>query len=161
MGASDESAQEWITISTGEAVRVECPPLYFCVRRREVGADGGLSLELYGPREDADAEELIRFDLFRDDPHYHGPASEPKPVSLSVPAASTPLDTALAQLSGRLPELLVDAGHARDAQAAHAAPADLAERLRDACERAPEPVDSKRFPLNAQMRILLGMEEEK
>jgi len=46
------------------------------VCRRDVGADGGYSVELIcrEPKE----QPLMRFDIFRDDPHYHLPADEQK-----------------------------------------------------------------------------------
>ena len=152
---------ETITISTGEPLHVDCGSLRFTVRRREVGSDGGHSIALYGPKggEDEEALELIRFDLFRNDPHYHVPASQPKPTSIRAEAPGAALEFALGAIRDRLPALLDEAGHpdfAREAEAL--ALSEIAEQVRQATARAPEPSETTQFPLTAEARKALGME---
>lgn len=147
---------EYIEISTGEPVHVDFSVFRVSVRRREVGEDGGLSVELMGP--DADPrEELIRFDLFRKDPHYHVPASERKPTQLDGMTPEQSLGFALDCIEKKLPELLREADYA--ALAGQIDPAEMAAvagRVRTAAQRAPEPTDTKRIEITPEVRKALG-----
>jgi hypothetical protein len=148
---------ETIEISVGEPVAVELGELRFQVRRREVGSDGGVSIELYA-QQASEPEELIRFDLFRDDPHYHVPATNPKPRRIDPASDGDPLEFALAGIRS-LPELLKEAGHPARATAADALDlADAAERVRAAVAGAPEPSETRSFDLTPELRKLLGQE---
>jgi hypothetical protein len=134
-----------LEIRVGEPLQVdaELRPglLRASVRRREVGEDGGLSLELSGAVAGEPAE-LLRFDLFRRDPHYHVPASDPAQIDLDPARDGDPLEFALTCLRERLPALLERAKFPELARAVDAvSPAALlafVERVREAATSAPE-----------------------
>jgi len=144
----------YLEIHVGEPVEVDAElrpgRLRVSVRRREVGDDGGFTLELSGAVAGEPAE-LLRFDLFRKDPHYHVPASNPTQIDLDPARDGEPLDFALACIRERLPELLARAKYpelARSVEASGAsALADLASRVREAVKSAPEPSSSYRIEL--------------
>src|SRR5262245_13371652 len=98
-----------LEIRVGEPLEVDAElrpgRLVAGVRRREVGDDGGVSLELSGALS-GEPEELLRFDLFRRDPHYHVPASDPAQIDLDPARDGDPLEFALTRLRERLPALL-------------------------------------------------------
>ncbi len=91
----------YLEIHVGEPVEVDADlrpgRLRVSVRRREVGDDGGFTLELSGAVAGEPAE-LLRFDLFRRDPHYHVPASNPAPIDLDPARDGEPLEFAIACL---------------------------------------------------------------
>src|SRR5262245_56011343 len=144
---------EYLEIHVGEPVDVDAElasgRLRVRVRRREVGGDGGVSIELSGATRGEPAE-LLRFDLFRRDPHYHVPASAAQ-IDLDAARDGDPLEFALACIRQGLPELLGRANQpelARSVEAtASAALAELASRVRDAVQSAPEPSSSYRVEL--------------
>src|SRR5262245_53347681 len=148
-----QTARE-IEIRIGEPVEVEMELrpglLRATVRRREVGEDGGVTIEISGAL-GSEPEELLRFDLFRRDPHYHVPASDPAQIDLDPARDGAPLEFALACLGDRLPALLERAKFPELARAADAAsPSALrtfAERVRQAVTSAPEPSSSFRVEL--------------
>lgn len=131
-----------LLVRIGEPLEEELGGVRVCVRRREVGPDGGHTLEVSGPV-GGEREELLRFDLFRQGPHYHVPAANPKQIDLDPARDGDPLEFALGCLRERLAPLLAQAGFpelAREVGAlAPAALAGFAERVRAAVEAAPEP----------------------
>jgi len=146
-----------IDIGLGEPIDVAVAGtlrLFFHIRRREVGEDGGLTLELCTPCDTADGgeQELLRFDLFRDDPHYHVPASDPKPVAIPVRGSLEALDFATGLLAREFDALLERAGHAD--LAALARTLDIGPALTalgEAGRRAPEPTRFEKFEVTPQM----------
>jgi hypothetical protein len=180
---------EFIEIARGEPVEVEVPLrhaaadasatqmeagsrtgeacLHFRVLRREVGGDGGVSLELFGPPEPPNAPgdapgpetQLLRFDLFRSDPHFHIPASETAPTGhLEADDHAALIAQTLARAESELAEWLQQAGHPQLAEALGTEPVrGLAESLRRAIATAPEPGPPMRVELTAQVRHALGL----
>ena len=147
---------DFIEISAGEPVEVPCGPLVFRIRRREVGDDGGISIALYGPRNGEEAE-LLRFDLFRKDPHYHVPAGTPQPTGRIDPASDT-LAYALDRVANELPSMLrlADAAdHAESIETLMIEP--VVTQLREAAAQAPEPSETKRIELTPEIRELVGL----
>ncbi|MEO2166894.1 MAG: hypothetical protein ABGY42_02010 [bacterium] len=145
---------EFIEIATGKPVEVPCGPLVFRIRRREVGDDGGISIELYGARAGEEAE-LLRFDLFRKDPHYHVPSGG-NPTGHIDPAEDA-LAYALDRIESKLPTMLRDSDAAEHASAIEAlAMAPVVGQLRQAAAQAPDPSESRRIELTPQVRALLG-----
>jgi hypothetical protein len=69
----------------------------------------GATLRVYGPAGGA-PKELIRFDDFVDEPHYHVPADGP-PIGFDR-ALGEPLDWFVAQLRDHLGDMLMTAGFA-------------------------------------------------
>ena len=60
--------------STAPAAPAICeahvPPYAFVLRYRDVEVDEGLTIQVYGPVQGRQ-EEILRFDCFRETPHYH------------------------------------------------------------------------------------------
>lgn len=94
--------------------------LSFTVLHRELGekygADGGVSIEIYG---DVDGEktQVLRFDCFRKQPHYHMPPSAPGQLSLDPKEVGTGLDWSFDQIREHLPEMIQTAGFTELAKA--------------------------------------------
>ena len=82
-----------------------------CVDQRNFGADGGPSVRVYG---EADGEniQLLRFDCFRKDPHYHYDPSG-KNDQRHLDKASVPDSVAwtIEQLGQNLVEMIHTAGY--------------------------------------------------
>ena len=98
-------------ISTGERVSVELGGLRFDVLRREIDDDGGTSIEVYGDVE-GESTQVLRFDCFRKDPHYHMPPGVPGQLKLDQAEVGDPVNWALSQTRDHLPEMLRKAGFA-------------------------------------------------
>lgn len=91
----------------------------------------GATLRVYGSV-DGERKELLRFDDFVDNPHYHVPA-ENHPISFDRATLGEPLDWFVTQIRDHLGDLLTEAGFAevRDRVDLGAVAAD-AERVRQA-----------------------------
>ena len=149
---------EYVEIGAGEAIEVAAGDLQLRVLKRTVDTDGGVSIEICGPVE-GESQQLIRFDLFRGDPHYHVPSSEPKPIRLEGKSPDEAMDFALECIRERLPELLREAGYSQLAGAASAEQrTQAALRVEDAARQAPEPepADFQRIELTPEVRRALG-----
>jgi hypothetical protein len=144
-----------LEIRKGEPVEVDfaCGPrsLRFSICRRDVGDDGGHTVALVGPlggarpgaEEAVEPPEILRFDLFRRDPHYHVPSSEPKQIDIDRARDGDAVEFALAAIGTRLGDLIDRAGHSELAASLDPASlAGLAERVRAAVAAAPEPTTS-------------------
>lgn len=83
-------------------------PYLLALVNRDVGADGGPTVHVFGPVGGAQ-EEILRFDCFRKAPHYHlGISYADNPV---VPIeADDPLAWVLGELDAGLPGFLERAG---------------------------------------------------
>ena len=136
-----ERLRVWI----GEPVEVDLDRVRVSVRRREVGPDGGHTLEVSGTV-DGERTELLRFDLFRRGPHYHVPASNPEQIDLDPARDGDALEFVLGCLRDRLAALLREARFPELAGSVEAQPpvalAGFAERVRAAVKQAPEPSKS-------------------
>jgi hypothetical protein len=78
----------------------------FLTESRDVGADKGLTLRVLGPTASSQQEEVLRFDCFEKNPHYHvGFSVPPAPIK-----ASDPFHWTVEKLRRELGQLLVDAG---------------------------------------------------
>lgn len=146
---------EFIEIATGSPVEVPCGPLVFRIRRREVGEDGGLSIELHRTG-DSENTEILRFDLFRKDPHYHVPAGTSTPTGHIDPSSDS-LEYALNRLGRELPDMLRAADAADQADPVEAlAMGPVIAQLRTAAASAPEPSEVRRIELTPEIRKLVG-----
>jgi len=56
----------------------------FSTEYRDVGNDKGLTIRVLGPTASSQQEEVLRFDCFEKQPHYHVGFSEP-PVPIEAP----------------------------------------------------------------------------
>ena len=78
----------------------------FSTEYRDVGNDKGLTLRVLGPTASSPQEEILRFDCFENQPHYHvGFSGPPLPIK-----ASDAFHWTLEKLHEELGRLLVDAG---------------------------------------------------
>ena len=87
------------------------------VDNRDIGADGGPSVRVYG-EVDGENIQLLRFDCFRKDPHYHYDPSG-KNDQRHLDKASVPDSVAwtIEQLGQNLVEMIHTAGYAGVAEA--------------------------------------------
>lgn len=128
-----------VKISVGEKVSVDVGGLRFEVVRRDVDDDGGTSIEVYADVE-GDDTQVLRFDCFRQAPHYHMPPSVPGQLELDPAEVGDGLDWALECTRERLPEMLEKAGYPGVASRVDAAALRAGwTRVRDAAHSAPEP----------------------
>ena len=96
------------------------------VDERNFGADGGPSVRVYGKAANEDIQ-LLRFDCFRKDPHYHyDPSGKNDQRSLDKTAVPDSVAWTIAQLGENLVEMIQTAGYADiAAQVDQAAVADI------------------------------------
>tara|TARA_Y100001934_G_C11683469_1_gene464490 strand:+ start:85 stop:468 length:384 start_codon:yes stop_codon:yes gene_type:complete len=80
----------------------------FALVNRDVGADGGPTVHVFGPVNGA-REEILRFDCFRKAPHYHLGISYAENPVIAI-ESEEPLAWVLTELSRRFPDLLERAG---------------------------------------------------
>ncbi len=147
---------EYVEIGAGEPIEVAAGDLQLRVLKRTVDTDGGVSIEICGPVE-GESQQLIRFDLFREDPHYHVPSSEPKPIRLEGKSAEEALDFALGCIRERLPELLEQAGYPQlEGAASPEQRVEAAQRVAEAVRAAPEPTEVQRIEITPEVRRALG-----
>ena len=99
-----------LEIRKGPDAEISVGGLRLVACRREVGdIDGGITLYVWGSEGGGDEVEMLRFDFFRNRPHYHAPAerqeesamdAEPgKSVAWGIEALTT-RTTALAEEAG-------------------------------------------------------------
>ena len=83
----------------------------FNIQYRDLLSDQGLCVHVFGQGTDSD-EELLRFDCFDHQPHYHyGAEKENKRLMLYKTTEGDSLDWVLAQLRSRFPDMLERAGY--------------------------------------------------
>ena len=146
---------EYIDIAVGEPLEVACGALRFRLRRREVGTDGGLSLELHGTG-DEEEKEILRYDLFRQDPHFHIPAGTAKPTGHLEPGSDV-LSHALGRIRDEFPALLQEAGASQYLSSIDGVELEpLIAQLQAAAANAPDPTETRRIELTPEVRELLG-----
>lgn len=113
MSQSLASAPEMVQleIRKGPDAEIEVGGLRFVACRREVGnIDGGITLYVWGsPAETGDQVELLRFDFFRDRPHYHAPAEKKEECAIDA-AKGGSVAWGIQALTTRAPELALQAG---------------------------------------------------
>ena len=86
------------------------------VDQRNFGSDGGPSVRVYG---EADSEniQLLRFDCFRKDPHYHyDPSGKNDQRSLDKTSVPDSVAWTIKQLGHNLVEMIHTAGYASVAE---------------------------------------------
>lgn len=78
----------------------------FSTEYRDVGNDKGLTIRVLGPTSSSQQQEVLRFDCFEKQPHYHVGFSMP-PVPIE---ASDPFRWTVEKLRQEFGQLLLDAG---------------------------------------------------
>jgi len=80
------------------------------VENREIGEDGGPAVCVYAAVDGTDIQ-VLRFDCFRKDPHYHfDPAGTNDKRDLDPDSVPDPVSWTLDQLGNHLEELIREAG---------------------------------------------------
>jgi len=124
--------------------------LCFVACRREVDViDGGITLYVNSALP-GDARELLRFDFFRNRPHYHAPAENTQETEIRVEGGVGLHDWGVDQLTRRAGELVEEAGFsALRGQLDAAAIAAAAPALRRLIDGLAEPTEISYFPIPA------------
>ena len=87
------------------------------VNNRDIGEDGGPSVRVYGEVDDENVQ-LLRFDCFRKDPHYHyDPSGKNDQRSLDKENVPDSVAWTVEQLEQNLVEMIHTAGYASVAEA--------------------------------------------
>ena len=87
------------------------------VDNRDIGEDGGPSVRVYG-EVDGENIQLLRFDCFRKDPHYHyDPSGKNDQRSLDKESVPDSVAWTVEQLEQNLVEMIHTAGYASVAEA--------------------------------------------
>ena len=92
-------------------------PVKFRLGYRDLMSDQGLGIHVLGEI-DSKEVELLRFDCFDHEPHYHyGPEKENARLKLDRTTEGDPLDWTLRQLETQLPSMIERAGYPKFARA--------------------------------------------
>lgn len=145
-----------LTITTGDKVKTLIGGLQFEVLNREVGEDHGMSIEVYAL---SDPEtQLLRFDCFHDDPHYHVPPSAPGQLNIDKEQYGDGLDWALEKIRDSVVSLIEEAGFTDIAQSLDQQIfLDRWEEIKQACESAPPPSHKRIIELSdEQLKQIRG-----
>jgi hypothetical protein len=140
-----------VRIAVGEKRALALGGLDFEVVRRDVGEDGGTSIEIWGEVA-GQRTQVLRFDCFRLDPHYHMPPAASGQLPIDRAVVGDPLEWALACTRDRVPEMLRSAGYPDLADKVDAAALRTgAPRVRERVEQAPAPDPAKAFEVEMEM----------
>ena len=100
-----------LAIHKGADAVLETEGLRFEACRREIEhVDGGVTLRVFSTGDDA--MELLRFDCFRERPHYHAPGENQAETAIRATSETAARDWVFDALATRLPDLLDEAGAA-------------------------------------------------
>jgi len=145
-----------LTIKTGDKVKVPLGGLQFEVLNREVGEDHGMSIEVYA-ESDLDTQ-LLRFDCFHDDPHYHVPPSAPGQLNIDKEKHGDGLNWSLEKIRDSVVPLIKQAGFTDVAQNLDQAIFSSEwEKIKQACEAAPPPTHERIVELSdEQLKQIRG-----
>lgn len=145
--ASEAVEMAELQIRKGPEASLEVGGLRFEACRREVDdLDGGVTLYVWSTDREPPIP-ILRFDLFRNDPHYHAPAEEQADVKIDAPPGGA-IEWGLEALTTRAPDFVREAGEAEIADAvdtaalagARAALAELVAGLEEPCETSTFPI---------------------
>ena len=79
--------------------------------RQDIMDDQGLCIQVLSDI-DGKEVEILRFDCFDQDPHYHyGPEKKNEKLHMDKPTAGNPIGWTIQQLRTRLPEMIKRAGY--------------------------------------------------
>ena len=122
--------------------------------RREIeGIDGGVTLQVFAAV-GGETSELVRFDCFRERPHYHAPGENAEETAIDKDAVGNVRSWIEAQLTGNLAALLEQAGHAElKSDLDFAAIAKAAPRLTALLDALPEPSETSYFELDEPLEL--------
>ena len=96
-----------------EKLVLESSRLQVLIEARRAGGDHGVTFRVYGVDEEENKVELLRFDCFKKNPHYHyAPMGQNEEHRFDREKIPDPLEWVLAQLKTQLPEMIEHAGYA-------------------------------------------------
>ncbi len=156
----DESSEPMasLEIRKGMDSVLDVGGLRFVACRREVDViDGGITLYVHSATP-GDERELLRFDLFRQRPHYHAPATNEKETSIDASRSASIEEWGVENLTQRAGALVVEAGFADlapnlDLASIRAAANDLRSLLAGLAE----PTEISHFPIpSARLAAIRG-----
>lgn len=93
----------------GTTQTVDLAGLQFIITHRTLGDDGGPTIEVYG-NVAGQRIQVLRFDCFHKQPHYHMPPSSDKIYHLNPTIVGNGLDWTLTQIREQIPQMLSKAG---------------------------------------------------
>lgn len=106
----DTPVMKQLEIRKGEDAELALGGLRLVACRREVDVfDGGITLIIWSDAPGSESKELLRFDLFRERPHYHAPAEKQEESAIDA-AADGCVAWMVAAITQRMPALLCEAG---------------------------------------------------
>ena len=101
-----------IVIHRGPERVLELGGLRFAARRREIEAvDGGTTLEVWGDVDGTDTQ-VLRFDCFRQSPHYHVPPDAPGEIAIEARGEAAIAAWVVERVTRDASALLAEAGFA-------------------------------------------------
>jgi hypothetical protein len=93
------------------STRIDAGALNFAMEYRDLMHDQGVCLQV-GTEIDGKEVEILRFDCFDHDPHYHyGPEKNNERLHLDTTTAGNPIGWTLNQLRNHLPQMIRRAGY--------------------------------------------------
>ena len=93
------------------STRIDAGDVKFAMEYRDLMHDQGVCLQV-GTEIDGREVEILRFDCFDHDPHYHyGPENNNERLHLDTTAAGNPIGWTLNQLRSHLPQMIRRAGY--------------------------------------------------
>ncbi len=138
-----------LRMKTGDKVKTLLGGLQFEVLNREIDEDHGMSIEVYT---DSDPEtQLLRFDCFHDDPHYHVPPSAPGQINIDKEKYGDGLNWALETIRDSVVSLIEQAGFNDIAQTLD--PQIFSsqwQEIKQACQSAPPPTHERIVELSEE-----------
>ena len=158
-GAEPAPGKARLEIRKGADSAVDLAGLRFVACRREIeGIDGGVTLYV---RDAVEGEErdLLRFDFFRERPHYHVPAENAAERSIEAQGFEAGLAWGLAEITSRTRALLEEAGHPKVAAGVDGDALEQAEpRLRSLIHGLAEPTETSYFEVDAE--LVAGLQKD-
>ncbi len=110
MQSSDSPKMTTLEIRKGKDAQLEVGGLRFVACRREVDViDGGITLYVRAAQP-GDDRELLRFDLFRERPHYHAPAENAQETKIDAKGSESVDEWGATQVTRRAGEFVSQAG---------------------------------------------------
>ncbi|MBW2499627.1 MAG: hypothetical protein JRF61_20265 [Deltaproteobacteria bacterium] len=141
-----------LEIRKGADSALDLAGLRFVACRREIaGIDGGVTLYL---RDTVEGEErdLLRFDFFRQKPHYHVPAENASERAIEAEGYESGLAWGLGEITTQTKVLLEEAGHGKVAARVDGDALEQAEsRLRSLISGLAEPTETSYFEVDAAL----------
>lgn len=154
--ATHSSEKVQLVIKKGEDAELISGGLRFVACRREVDEiDGGITLYVWSALPE-EKRELLRFDFFRNRPHYHAPAENQVEVEIRPEAHADAQAWGIAELTTNAAELISAAGFEAVAEALDLdALSNAGSELEGLFQSLSEPTEVSYFEVDA--KIVAGL----